>query len=102
MLLRIQEHEQAISTANQANGTLTSALTSAETRLVELYAEQNRMEEELAAKLEIIEKLRIQVKELEREKRDAIRRYNEQVCPALCPWDTRIPSPCSSPVDNDF
>lgn len=36
------------------------------------------MEEELAAKLEIIEKLRIQVKELEREKRDAIRRYNEQ------------------------
>ncbi|KAG8930034.1 hypothetical protein FRC01_003382 [Tulasnella sp. 417] len=78
LLLRIQEHEQTISAANQANGSLTSALTAAETRLVELYAEQSRMEEELAARLEIIEKLRIQVKELEKEKRETIRRYNEQ------------------------
>jgi len=37
------------------------------------------MEEELAGKLEIIDKLRIQVKELEKEKRDVLRRYNEQV-----------------------
>ncbi|KIO31827.1 hypothetical protein M407DRAFT_217076 [Tulasnella calospora MUT 4182] len=78
LLIRIQEHEQTISAANQANGSLTFALASAETRLVELYAEQSRMEEELAAKLEIIEKLRIQVKELEKEKRETIRRYNEQ------------------------
>lgn len=37
------------------------------------------MEEEMAARLEVIEKLREAVKELEKEKRDTIRRYNEQV-----------------------
>ncbi|KAG9051339.1 hypothetical protein FS837_009606 [Tulasnella sp. UAMH 9824] len=78
LLIRIQEHEQTISEANRSNGSLTSSLASAEARLVELYAEQSRMEEELAAKLEIIEKLRTQVKELEKEKRETIRRYNEQ------------------------
>ena len=29
--------------------------------------------------MEVIEKLRIQVKDLEKEKRDTLRRYNEQV-----------------------
>lgn len=37
------------------------------------------MEEDMAAKLEVIDKLRIQVKDLEKEKRDSARRYNEQV-----------------------
>lgn len=45
------------------------------------------MEEELAAKLEIIEKLRTQVKELEKEKRETIRRYNEQVRSASSSFD---------------
>lgn len=33
----------------------------------------------MASRMEVIEKLRIQVKELEKEKRDTLRRYNEQV-----------------------
>lgn len=56
-----------------------SALNSAESRLNDLYADQARMEEEMAARIEVAEKLRAQVKELEREKRDLQRRYNEQV-----------------------
>ena len=37
------------------------------------------MEEEMAARMEVMEKLRTQVRELEKEKRDIQRRYNEQV-----------------------
>ena len=37
------------------------------------------MEEDLAARIEVIDKLRSQVRELENEKRDIHRRYNEQV-----------------------
>jgi len=37
------------------------------------------MEEELSARIEVTEKLRTQVRELEKEKRDLHRRYNEQV-----------------------
>lgn len=37
------------------------------------------MDEELSARMDVIEKLRAQVKELEKEKRDIQRRYNEQV-----------------------
>lgn len=34
----------------------------------------------MAARIEVIEKLRTQVRDLEKEKRDIQRRYNEQVC----------------------
>lgn len=37
------------------------------------------MEDEMAARIEVIEKLRTQVRDLEKEKRDIQRRYNEQV-----------------------
>jgi len=47
--------------------------------LAELYADQRRAEDELAARIEVIEKLRSQIRELEKEKRDIQRRYNEQV-----------------------
>ena len=57
---------------------MTSALNAAEGRLAELYAEQARIEEETAARLELVDRLRAQVQELEREKRDVFRRYNEQ------------------------
>ncbi len=33
----------------------------------------------MAARMEVVEKLRTQVRELEKEKRDVQRRYNEQV-----------------------
>lgn len=37
------------------------------------------MEDELSARIEVVEKLRLQVRDLEKEKRDIHRRYNEQV-----------------------
>ena len=44
-----------------------------------MYTEQSRAEIELAQRIDIAEKLRDQVRELEIEKRDLQRRYNEQV-----------------------
>ena len=37
------------------------------------------MEEDLSARLELVDRLRAQLQEVEREKRDLTRRYNEQV-----------------------
>lgn len=37
------------------------------------------MEEELSTRIEVIDKLRAQTRDLEKEKRDIQRRYNEQV-----------------------
>ena len=54
--------------------------------MTELYADQRRAEDELCARIEVIEKLRSQVRELEKEKREVQRRYNEQVrCIAYLP-----------------
>lgn len=39
------------------------------------------MEEEMSARIEVTEKLRAQVRELEKEQRELNRRYNEQVSP---------------------
>jgi hypothetical protein len=38
------------------------------------------MEDELATRIEVVEKLRIQSRDSERETREMHRRYNEQVC----------------------
>ncbi|KAF8591893.1 hypothetical protein K439DRAFT_1379550 [Ramaria rubella] len=57
---------------------MASSLHAAESRLTELYADQSRMEEDIAARMEIAEKLRSQVRDLEKEKREAARRYTEQ------------------------
>ena len=78
-MVSLQNKEQTIATLGAENDNLTSALTSAETRVNELYADQGRMEEEMVARIEVAEKLRAQVRELEKEKRDVQRRYNEQV-----------------------
>lgn len=80
----MQDKEQTITGLKSENDSLSSALHTAETRLGELYADQSRMEEEMSARIEVIEKLRNQTRELEKEKRDAQRRYNEQVCHATC------------------
>lgn len=79
LLVQLQDKEQIISTLRTENNNLTSALNAAETRVSELYADQSRMEEDLAARIEVVDKLRNQVRELEKEKRDTQRRYNEQV-----------------------
>lgn len=68
-----------VSSLTDDNDHLTSTLNAAESRLAELYAEQNRMEEEMAARIEVADKLRAQTRELEKENRDLQRRYNEQV-----------------------
>ncbi|TFY83770.1 hypothetical protein EWM64_g231 [Hericium alpestre] len=78
LLVQVQTKEQTITTLTKENSNLSSALNAAETRLSELYTEQARMEEDLSARIEVVDKLRSQVRELEREKRDLHRRYNEQ------------------------
>ncbi|KAF8807512.1 hypothetical protein BYT27DRAFT_7223332 [Phlegmacium glaucopus] len=78
LLLRLQDKDQLISNYLTENNNLTSSLTAAETRLNELYAEQSRWEMDLAQRIDISEKLREQVRDLEKEKRDVQRRYNEQ------------------------
>lgn len=83
LLVQIQEKEQIMTKLTTENDNLTSALSTAKTRLNEIYTEQGRMENELAARLELVEKLRSQVRELEKEKRDTLRRYNEQVSHSL-------------------
>ncbi|EJD03891.1 uncharacterized protein FOMMEDRAFT_19222 [Fomitiporia mediterranea MF3/22] len=78
LLVRVQNKDQNISELASENAQLSAALNAAETRLSELYADQARIEEETATRLELVDRLRLQVQELEREKRDVLRRYNEQ------------------------
>ncbi|KAG6842567.1 hypothetical protein C0991_000093 [Blastosporella zonata] len=78
LLVQIQNKDQIIAGFTTENNDLSSALSAAETRLNELYAEQSRSELELAQRIDISEKLRSQVRDLEKEKRDIQRRYNEQ------------------------
>lgn len=78
--MQLQDNEQLLNNYVTENGSLTSALSAAESRLNEFYLEQSRWEMEMAQRLDITEKLREQVRELEREKRDLQRRYIEQVC----------------------
>jgi phage host-nuclease inhibitor protein Gam len=75
----LQNKEQALSDLQKENDHLSSALNAAESRLAENYADQMRMEDEMAARIEVLEKLRTQSRELEKERRDLQRRYNEQV-----------------------
>ena len=82
LLVQLQDKDQIIASLRTENDNLSSALHAAETRVSEQYADQGRMEEDLAARIEVIDKLRSQVRELEKEKRDGQRRYNEQVCRA--------------------
>ncbi|KAJ6575231.1 hypothetical protein B0H19DRAFT_934199 [Mycena capillaripes] len=78
LLVQVQNKDQTIATLASENSNLTSALNAAETRINELYTEQSRSEHDLAQRIEISENLRAQVRELEKEKRDVQRRYNEQ------------------------
>ncbi|KAI1793883.1 hypothetical protein LXA43DRAFT_971543 [Ganoderma leucocontextum] len=78
LLVKLQDKDATITQLSAENVNLTSALNGAESRLQELYADQGRMEEEMVARMEVAEKLRTQVRELEKEKRDLQRRYNEQ------------------------
>ncbi|GAA5823505.1 hypothetical protein JCM11251_000660 [Rhodosporidiobolus azoricus] len=48
-------------------------------RWEEMVGEQGRMEEELAGRVEVLDKLRGTVRDLERDKREATKRYREQI-----------------------
>ncbi|KAJ7786435.1 hypothetical protein B0H16DRAFT_1708601 [Mycena metata] len=78
LLVQVQNKDQTIATLASENANLTSALNAAEIRINELYTDQSRSELDLAQRIEISENLRAQVRELEKEKRDVQRRYNEQ------------------------
>ncbi|KIY45486.1 hypothetical protein FISHEDRAFT_49222 [Fistulina hepatica ATCC 64428] len=78
LMVQVQDKEQTISALAAENDHFTSALHAAETRLNELYTEQSRTETEMAQRIELSDKLRAQIRELEKEKRDLQRRYNEQ------------------------
>jgi len=67
-----------VSTLATDNAKLQTSLTQAEARLAESYSDQARMDQELGVRHELAEKLRGQLRELEKEKRDLTRRYNEQ------------------------
>ena len=84
-MVQLQNKDQTIAALTSENDNLISSLSTAEARFNDLYADQGRMEEEMAARIEVAEKLRAQVRELEREKRDVQRRYNEQVPHHLLP-----------------
>lgn len=74
----MQEKEAQITELTTENASITSTFHAAESRLTELYADQSRMEEDISTRMEIAEKLRAQVRDLEKEKREALRRYTEQ------------------------
>ncbi|KAI0304930.1 hypothetical protein BC826DRAFT_947161 [Russula brevipes] len=78
LLVQLQNKDQTITTLTEENANFSTALSTAEARLYEFYTEQARMEEEMSARIEVTEKLRVQIRELEKEKRDSHRRYDEQ------------------------
>ncbi|EJD52179.1 hypothetical protein AURDEDRAFT_111618 [Auricularia subglabra TFB-10046 SS5] len=78
LLVKVQNKDQQITQLQEENDNLSQTLSAAETRMSELYAEQERFESEMEGRLELIDKLRTQVRDLEKEKRDIQRRYNEQ------------------------
>jgi DNA-binding XRE family transcriptional regulator len=79
----VQDKDQTITLLTTENASLTSSLNAAKTRVNELYADHRRLEDEMATRIEVAEKLRQQVRDLEKEKRDVLRRYNEQVTVAI-------------------
>jgi len=81
LLVQLENKDQTIKTLTEENAKFSTTLNTAEARLYEFYTEQTRMEEEMSARIEVTEKLRTQVRELEKERRDLHRRYNEQVSP---------------------
>lgn len=83
LMVKVQELEATIASMTTEMTTFNSVVVTAEARITELYEEQTRMEDELASRNVVTEKLRNQVHELERDERDLRKRYNDQVSPRL-------------------
>ncbi|KAK4055527.1 hypothetical protein OIV83_000073 [Microbotryomycetes sp. JL201] len=71
----LERERDGLTTSSTA---LQDDLEAAKQRVDELLNDQARMEEELAGRMEVLDKLRTQVKELERDRRDTTKRYREQ------------------------
>ncbi|KZP31219.1 hypothetical protein FIBSPDRAFT_925923 [Athelia psychrophila] len=78
LLVQLQDKDQTIASLMAENTNYQSAMGTAEIRLNEFFADQARNEEEMNARIEVAERLRTQLREIEKEKRDIQRRYNEQ------------------------
>jgi DNA repair exonuclease SbcCD ATPase subunit len=79
LMIKVQEHETTIASLASECSNLHTAIATAETRIRDLYEEQARMEDELADRNVVTEKLRNQIREVEKEERDLRKRYNDQV-----------------------
>ncbi len=77
--MRIQDLDSTVSNLANENAKLQTTLTQAESRLSEYYTEQSRMDQELGVRMDLAEKLRAQLRDMEKEKRELTKRYQDQV-----------------------
>jgi hypothetical protein len=78
-LEQTQAKDDHAARAEEDRARLGKDLDTAKRRIDELLNEQARMEDELSGRIEVLDKLRANVRELEREKKEATKRYREQV-----------------------
>ncbi|KAG8715946.1 hypothetical protein FRC11_012565 [Ceratobasidium sp. 423] len=85
LMMRLANRDDAIAQLESRLANLDTTMVQGESRLSELYAEQERweaeraaLEKQIAKKTTIIDKLRIQLRELEKENRECTRRLTEQ------------------------
>ncbi|KAJ1302699.1 hypothetical protein OPQ81_003014 [Rhizoctonia solani] len=85
LMMRLANRDDAIAQLESRLAALDTNMSQGETRLSELYADQERweaeraaLEKEIAKKTTVIDKLRIQLRELEKENRECTRRLTEQ------------------------
>ncbi|BGP47259.1 hypothetical protein JCM10450v2_003111 [Rhodotorula kratochvilovae] len=75
---RLERLEEEVSEEREERRRLEREVEGARSRVDELLADQGRMEEELGGRIEVLDKLRGTIRDLEREKREATKRYREQ------------------------
>ncbi|CAE6463576.1 unnamed protein product [Rhizoctonia solani] len=85
LMMRLASRDDAIAKLESRIANLDTNMLQGESRLSELYADQERweaerakLEREIAKKTTVIDKLRIQLRELEKENRECTRRLTEQ------------------------
>ncbi|KAF8602381.1 hypothetical protein BDV93DRAFT_557630 [Ceratobasidium sp. AG-I] len=85
LMMRLSNRDETIAKLNTEIAEMQAAMGQGEARLMELYADQERweteragLEEEIGKKSNVIDKLRIQLREIEKENRDGSRRLAEQ------------------------
>ena len=77
-LEQAQARDDHAARAEEDRTRLSKDIDASKRRIDELLSEQARMEDELSGRIEVLDKLRANVRELEREKKEATKRYREQ------------------------